>query len=137
MKIANKISSILCDDVRHEVGNKTSLMGIYDKDIIFSNLPALLPKLCLFVRLEEVGTNFQECKVTLKTPEMDPIHLNIKIAETHTGENVSLFAIFSPFRAKCAGQAQFEVRFDDRKRPSHVYKFKIAKVSDKKNSKKS
>jgi hypothetical protein len=137
MKIANKITSILCDDVRHEVGHKTSLMGIYDQDIIFDELPALLPKLCLFVRLEGVGTDFQECKVTLKTPEMDPVHLNIKIAKTHIGENVSLFAIFSPFRAKSAGQGQFEVRFDERKRPSHVYKFNIATTSDEENSKKS
>jgi hypothetical protein len=68
---------------------------------------------------------------------MDPIHLNIKMGETHIRENVSIFAIFSPFRAKSAGQAQFEVRFDERKKPSHVYKFKIMKALDKKNSKKS
>jgi hypothetical protein len=135
MKIAKKITSILCDDVRQEVGNKSSLMGMYDKDIVFSDLPALLPKLCLYVRLEGVGTAFQECKITLKAPEEDPTHLRISTPEITIGQNVSLFAIFSPFRAKRTGQAKFEVRFDDRKRPSHIYKFEIKKASGKEHSK--
>jgi hypothetical protein len=135
MKISNKITAILCDDVRQEVGNKSSLMGIYDKDIFFTDLPALLPKLCLYVRLEGVGTAFQKCKITLKAPEEDPIHLEISTPEITIGQNVSLFSIFSPFRAKKTGHAKFEIRFDDRKRPSHVHKFEIKKASGKENSK--
>src|SRR4051794_10954427 len=30
---------IFCDDIRHEVGNKVSLMGIYSADILFPGPP--------------------------------------------------------------------------------------------------
>jgi hypothetical protein len=37
---------IFCDDVRPEVGNKISLMGIYSRDILFTSAPpAIIPKL--------------------------------------------------------------------------------------------
>lgn len=40
-----------CDDIRHEVGNKYSLMGCYGGEMIIDKLPALLPKLCVQVRV--------------------------------------------------------------------------------------
>ena len=39
-----------CDDVRHEIGNKYSLMGCYGSELILSDIPAILPKLCVLVR---------------------------------------------------------------------------------------
>src|SRR4051794_1378332 len=39
MPTPRSANCILCDDVRHEVGNKISLMGIYTSDIIFSTPP--------------------------------------------------------------------------------------------------
>ncbi len=137
MKIATKITSILCDDVRQEAGNKYSLMGIYDGGIVFADFPALLPKLCLCVRMDEMKTAFRKCKVALKVPEVEPIHLEVDSPEVSIGDNLRMFAFFIPFRAKTTGQAKFEVWFDDRKRPSHVHKFEIKKVPEKKNSKKS
>jgi hypothetical protein len=39
---------VFCDDVRAEVGNKTSLMGIYQSDMIFpQGPPAITPKICV------------------------------------------------------------------------------------------
>jgi hypothetical protein len=46
--------TLVCDDVRLEVGNKLSLMGIYYEEIRFSSIPARLPKLCIFQRWIEV-----------------------------------------------------------------------------------
>lgn len=38
---------LFCDDIRHEVGGKTSLIGIYHGDITFNSpKPTLYPKLC-------------------------------------------------------------------------------------------
>lgn len=44
--------AVVCDDVRQEVGNKVSCMGIYGAEIILPVLPVALPKLCavLYVR---------------------------------------------------------------------------------------
>jgi hypothetical protein len=41
--------SIYCDDVRQEVGNKLSLIGIYREKMLVSALPVLIPKLCVCV----------------------------------------------------------------------------------------
>lgn len=42
-----KLNVIYCDDIRQEVGDKISLMGIYTGDIIFDQLPSVLPKFSL------------------------------------------------------------------------------------------
>jgi hypothetical protein len=38
-----------CDDIRPEVGNKTSLMGIYGGELFVAGNPAVLPKLCAVI----------------------------------------------------------------------------------------
>lgn len=40
---------IFCDDARLEVGNKTSLMGIYNGILKVPELPTILPKLCVSI----------------------------------------------------------------------------------------
>lgn len=41
---------IFCDDVRYEMGNKISLIGVYNSDIIFpANPPLIVPKLGIVV----------------------------------------------------------------------------------------
>lgn len=39
------LHTVWCDDVRHEVGNKLSLMGIYTGEMLLPGLPAVLGKL--------------------------------------------------------------------------------------------
>lgn len=41
--------SIFCDDIRHEVGRKMSMMGIYSGELQVAAIPTLLPKLCIAV----------------------------------------------------------------------------------------
>ena len=45
---------IFCDDIRQEVGNKQSLMGIYEQELVFSvpDEGAHLTQICALVRLE-------------------------------------------------------------------------------------
>ena len=39
--------AIYCDDVRQEVGNKLSFMGIYNGEMYFNEFPSTLPKLSI------------------------------------------------------------------------------------------
>jgi len=39
------LHTVWCDDVRHELGNKLSLMGIYTGEMLLPSLPAVLGKL--------------------------------------------------------------------------------------------
>lgn len=45
------LSGVFCDDIRAEIGGKFSLIGCYGPDLIVPRFPAVLPKLCVFVRL--------------------------------------------------------------------------------------
>ena len=44
--------SVLCDDVRREVGSKVSVMGIYGDAISVTEMPATLSRLSLFASCE-------------------------------------------------------------------------------------
>lgn len=47
----NYMETIWCDDIRHEVGGKFSLIGIYTGALFVPKLPLTLPKLCLVLRI--------------------------------------------------------------------------------------
>lgn len=49
--IMRHLEVIYCDDVRLEVGNKQSLIGVYPGDLYLEALPAVLPKLCVVATL--------------------------------------------------------------------------------------
>lgn len=42
---------IYCDDIRNEVGNKFSFMGIYTRELTIPSAPLLLPRLCIAVKV--------------------------------------------------------------------------------------
>lgn len=66
MRYANDVSTRMadgrsidvqfCDDVRVEVGNKLSLMGVYGPTMIVKSVPAILSKLCINVRVYSPAT---------------------------------------------------------------------------------
>lgn len=49
-----------CDDIRHEMGNKLSLIGVYGADLVVPELPTAIAKLCVFAQLySEVDAEFE------------------------------------------------------------------------------
>lgn len=40
-----------CDDIRHEVGGKTSVIGIYGDSLLVPEIPTIIPKLCIFCQV--------------------------------------------------------------------------------------
>ena len=51
--------TILCDDIRQEMGGKTSLMGIYDHHIVVPQIPHVLPKVCFYTRFSRMDGQFK------------------------------------------------------------------------------
>lgn len=49
--ISRYLDVIYCDDIRNEVGNKFSYMGIYTRELNIPSVPLLLPKLCIVVKV--------------------------------------------------------------------------------------
>jgi hypothetical protein len=46
-----QLQVLYCDDIREELGNKYSLMGVYASDLLVPELPAVISRLCVAVRL--------------------------------------------------------------------------------------
>jgi hypothetical protein len=42
--------TVVCDDVRQEIGNKMSMMGVYENAIILDGFPAVVPRLCFVMK---------------------------------------------------------------------------------------
>ena len=73
---------LICDDIRREIGNKSSLIGIYPSNVISVPIPSVIPKLCfhlVFSRLKS-GDNLE---IQLLDPDNKKILSidNIKVPE--------------------------------------------------------
>jgi len=137
MKIAEQFFTILSDDIRQEVGNKNSIMGIYSDRMVFQELPALLPKLILTVFLIDLKTAIMpDATVKLINPKMDPVVLQIPFSvETGSGNRAILSLGFAPFKAEAPGEARIEICFGGEKEPTIIHKFNIEKAQKTKNGK--
>ena len=51
--------TLLCDDIRQEMGGKTSLMGLYDHHIVVPQVPFNLPKVCFYTRFSRMDGDFK------------------------------------------------------------------------------
>ena len=45
--------SIFCDDVRHEISGKKTIVGIYSTHLFVSEIPSVLPKLCICITFRD------------------------------------------------------------------------------------
>lgn len=53
--ITRHVETLFCDDIRHEVGGKTSYIGVYSGGLFVPAFPVTLSKLCLSVRIVTPG----------------------------------------------------------------------------------
>ena len=93
MKSAQLAYSILCDDVRLEVGNKLSLMGIFE-NVFLPQFPAVLLR---FAAVNHwVGAGDYETQVRIISPEGKDIaqssQSNFRIEPEGYADNVTFFA---------------------------------------------
>jgi hypothetical protein len=63
--LESRLETVFCDDIREEVGNKRSLMGIYHGEMFVQSVPILLPRLCFYINFVSDLT-IQAGKVVIK-----------------------------------------------------------------------
>lgn len=57
---------IYSDDIREEVGNKLSYMGVYSGELVVQNAPVLLTKLCISVKVvTDISDPFEALEVRI------------------------------------------------------------------------
>lgn len=73
------LHSIYCDDVRMEIGNKQSLIGVYGNDLIVPEFPYILPKLHIVVNLV-TPTNNPFKNLTIKVTKDGEALINVPVS---------------------------------------------------------
>lgn len=121
-KIAKKTFTLLCDDVRKEVGNKYSFMGVYGKKIIVSRIPAVLSKICLVVMLDDVKQDAIFGEVQFRQDGAETIKLKFNLSKKSKDIDVNLILVASPFKIEKAGIITIEIYFFDEEKPSITHK---------------
>lgn len=103
------LTAIFCDDIRHEVGNKMSFMGCYQRELFVPAVPTELSKLCIFATaLTPIARPFKSLIFRVVSDEsVELARLDISAEafaslpdvqdETATRKQVSTALIFSPF----------------------------------------
>jgi hypothetical protein len=79
------LHAVYCDDVRLEIGNKQSLMGIYGEALVISEMPASIPKLCVVVTVVTPSSRPFEKLVTVIKKD-DEVLVEAPLAEELANE---------------------------------------------------
>jgi hypothetical protein len=115
-----------CDDVRVEVGNKLSFIGIYQSDLLVPTFPTTLPKLCVVMMVRTPLTRpFRELRFDLLRNEevlvssaSDPKQLEQVTPDAGSGERywgamfvgaVAPFQINEPFKLRTRVTTESEI----------------------------
>ena len=68
--IGRHVETLFCDDIRQEVAGKMSFIGVYSGSLFVHQFPAVLPKLCLAVKvLAPAGDPITEMKLQVLKDE--------------------------------------------------------------------
>lgn len=127
MKIAKKIFTLVCDDIRFEVDGRISLMGVYDKDLVVDEIPYILPGLSIMISLEEMKTEISEINVIVKAPKVEAEELKFAATpdKAKNDNSVKLLVKLSPFRIKAEGEVKIQIKLPDAKKATTIHSFKI------------
>src|SRR5260370_35241078 len=94
MKTAQLVYSIICDDVRIEMGNKLSLMGIFE-NIFFQGFPSALLKFAIVNHW--IGNGQFETHVKALAPDRKEVVISVPsefaIENKGYADNVTFFTI--------------------------------------------
>ena len=124
--------AIICDDIRQEVGNKFSLIGIYLKEIIVSKFPITLPKLCFAIEYENIvgGDKFS---IELTDPSGKRLGGLVEGEAPEKIEGYARFQInaaFSPLIAKDKGDYKLAIVINKDKKKKKEIIFSIKKAGE-------
>lgn len=116
-----------CDDIRPEIGNKYSLMGCYGEEMIIDKLPALLPKLCVQVKvllpsdqsftkllIRAVLNGESVAEIDVPTQEMSQFYLARAALSDIQRLGVVAMITISPLPVSESCQIKIEAEIDDR-----------------------
>lgn len=123
--------TILCDDIREEIGNKITFVGSYGPDIFVTKLPYSFPKLC-FVSFCKDMKSGDLVTFLLSDPTGKQLGKTINATVPKDGigpaKKLTIFAIFSPLLVNEEGLYKLITTFnqDDKSKQEFDFSIKLA-----------
>ena len=121
--------AIICDDIRQEISNKLSFIGIYGKDIFVSKIPFTFPKLCFAILYKDIEAE-DSFSVELIEPSGKPLGktINGSVPKEIKGNiYFNIFAIFSPLTIRQEGSHKLVITFNNDTKMKREVEFRIKK----------
>lgn len=96
--------TLLCDDIRQEVGGKVSIIGLYDHHIVVPHVPYILPKICFYIRFSSMYGSFK-FNFSIISPDNNckDIVLNNDIEVPQQAKESTFTVVASPFEVNQPG----------------------------------
>ena len=107
--------AIICDDIRQEISNKLSFIGIYANNIFVPKIPFTFPKLCFAILYKDIKTE-DSFSIELIDPSGKPLGktINGSVPGKLKGNiTFHLFAIFSPLVIKQEGSYKLVITINE------------------------
>jgi hypothetical protein len=83
------IETIFCDDIRQEIGGKLSYIGAYFNALYVNELPAVLPKFCVGIKvITPADQPFRSLKVLIKKDDEILAELEPEIGFLDSQQNI-------------------------------------------------
>jgi Family of unknown function (DUF6941) len=121
--------AIICDDIRQEISNKLSFIGIYGKDIFVSKIPFTFPKLCFAILYKDIKGE-DPFSIELITPSGRQLGktINGSVPKEIKGNiYFNMFAIFSPLTIRQEGSHKLVITFNNDTKTKREVEFVIKK----------
>ncbi len=120
--------TIISDDLRHELGNKFTLAGIYEEAIVFPQLPSRILKLAFYQRWLDIS-NLRKVRVELRGSAMGETVLRAEARPTEQQPDkphpVRIYIFFGPLDFLKEGAIEFHTFFSDDTKPHWVHQLGV------------
>lgn len=121
--------TIICDDIREEMGNKLSLMGLYDESILVDSIPARLAKLCMFQRWTELDPPPERVKIELRGDAIGKTFVATAEASPEkfdkSKSRAQLLIRFAPVDLTSEGTLEFRTFLANSDSPTHTHTVEV------------
>lgn len=117
----------ICDDIRQELGNKISLMGIYPGNVMFMPIPSVIPKLCFHLEFSQLrpADNLEIQFLDQDNKKVISIN-NIKVPEKKPRLSVGVLEVgFLGINIKKEGTYRLVIAFGEEEKAKQEIKIEI------------
>jgi hypothetical protein len=113
MDFFDSVNFLVCDDVREEIGGKSSYMGVYAENITVPHMPAFIRQICLVAIIKEIQGPITHVDALVTPPGLEPAKFKIHPPPPQdVMRHLNIVVAVSPFRIKEEGDIIWELIFN-------------------------